>query len=118
MAASVTAAARLALAVALGCAYILAPILESLDGDGVSPCRRSPVLDAAASVVLVTLPITYLLGVVLVYLHVTPAPPPLPQGVSRRLAGLASALVAVLAVALVAFCLLRAGVSPPGCAGQ
>ncbi|KAF8697923.1 hypothetical protein HU200_035420 [Digitaria exilis] len=122
MAVSVAGAARLAIAVALGCAYILGPILESLDG--VSP--RSPVLDVAVGVVHVTLPVTYLLGVVLVYLHVmTPAAPPhVHSGVSRRLAGLACAVafVLVVAVTLVAFCLLRAGAgggcSPPVCGGQ
>nr|TKW19681.1 hypothetical protein SEVIR_4G036200v2 [Setaria viridis]TKW19682.1 hypothetical protein SEVIR_4G036200v2 [Setaria viridis] len=116
--ASVAGAAKFALAVALGCAYILTPILDFLDG--VSP--RSAVLDAAVAVVLVTLPITYLLGVILVFLHVTPAPP-MPPGTPRQLAGLActfaSTLLAVLAVPLVAFMFLAGavggGCSPPGC---
>lgn len=116
MAASV---AKFALAVAIGCAYILAPILDSIDG--VSP--RSAVLDAAVAVVLVTLSFTYLLGVILVFLHVAPAAPPMPPGAPRRLAGLActvaSTLLAVLSVPLVSFMLLAGavggGCSPPGC---
>ncbi|CAN6202191.1 unnamed protein product [Urochloa humidicola] len=104
--ASVAAASRFALAVAVGCACILGPILDFVDG--VSP--RGAVLDAAVAVALVTLPITYLLGVVLVFLHVTPAAAAVPPGASRRLAGLACAVAsALLAVPLVAYFLLLAG---------
>lgn len=116
MAASAAGAAKFALTVAVGCACILFPILEFQDG--VSP--RGAVLDAAVAVVLVTLPITFLLGVILVFLHVTPAPA-VPPGASRRLAGLAcamaSALLAALVVPLVAvaFVFLGAGCPPPGC---
>ncbi|CAN6221777.1 unnamed protein product [Urochloa humidicola] len=108
--ASISAAARFALAVAVGCACILSPIL-----DGVSP--RSAVLDAAVAIALITLPITFFLGVILVFVHVTPEPLVSP-GASRRLAVLAyavaSALLAALAVPLVAFVFLGAGCSPPG----
>ncbi|OEL28072.1 hypothetical protein BAE44_0010910 [Dichanthelium oligosanthes] len=103
--ASVAAVAKFALTVAVGVACILRPILDILDG--VSP--RSAVLDAAVAVVLVVLPITYLLGMILLFLHVIPAPAMAP-GAPRRLAGLActvaSTLLAVLTVLLVALMLL------------
>ncbi|PAN25306.1 hypothetical protein PAHAL_4G291500 [Panicum hallii] len=109
--ASVAAAGEFALAVALGCAYILAPILDSLEG--ISP--RSAALDAAVAAALVTLPVTYLLGVVLVYLHVTPAPPVAP-GAARRLAALLACAAASASLgAFMSLSLSGAGGSPPGC---
>ncbi|CAN6178915.1 unnamed protein product [Urochloa humidicola] len=58
--ASISAAAKFALAVAVGCACILSPILDG-----------RAVLDAAVAIVLITLPITFFLGVILVFVHVT-----------------------------------------------
>ena len=108
---SLADAAKLALTVTLGISCILKPILDFLDG--ISP--RRPILDVAVAVVLVTLPAAYLMGVILVYLHVIP-PAAVPRGASRQLATLActaaSALLVALAVPLVAF-LFLAG-SPPG----
>jgi hypothetical protein len=85
------AAAKFAVCVAVGCAYILKPILGFINGTMPSP--RSPVLDFAVAVALVTLPATYLMGVTLLYVHVT--------------------LAFALLVALVAFLLLVASAGSP-----
>ncbi|CAL5046588.1 unnamed protein product [Urochloa decumbens] len=58
-----------ALYIAVGCAEVLKPLLDFLGGDH----ARSPVLDAAAAAVVITVPVAYLAGVMLLYLHVAPA---------------------------------------------
>ncbi|CAN6202194.1 unnamed protein product [Urochloa humidicola] len=60
-----------ALYIAVGCAEVLKPLLDFLlEG---ACAARSPVLDAAAAAVVLTVPVAYLAGVVLLYLHVAPA---------------------------------------------
>jgi hypothetical protein len=103
------AAAKFAVCVAVGCAYILKPILGFINGTMPSP--RSPVLDFAVAVALVTLPATYLMGVTLLYVHVTP--PRAPGGALGRVAYLACTLAFALLVALVAFLLLVASAGSP-----
>lgn len=102
------AAAKFAVCVAVGCAYILKPILGFINGTMPSP--RSPVLDFAVAVALVTLPATYLMGVTLLYVHVTP---PRAPGALGRVADLACTLAFALLVALVAFLLLVASAGSP-----
>ncbi|KAK3128632.1 hypothetical protein QOZ80_6BG0464470 [Eleusine coracana subsp. coracana] len=106
------AAAKFAITVAVGCACILEPILTFING--ISP--RSPVLDAAVAFVLVVLPVIYLMGVILMYVQVTPqAAAPQPGGALRRFADLACALAFLLILALAAFLFLAmaGSFSPP-----
>ena len=102
-------AAQFSLCVALGISYILKPLLDFLDG---ANKPLSPVLEFAVAVLIATLPLAYLMGILLLQLQVAPgapapAVPPAPQGAARRLAcfacTLVSAVLAVLAVALIAF---------------
>ena len=111
-------AAQFALCVALGISYILKPLLDFLDG---ANKPLSPVLEFAVAVLIATLPLAYLMGILLLQLQVAPgapgpAVPPAPQGAARRLAcfacTLVSAVLAVLSVALIAFWFLTGG-SPP-----
>jgi hypothetical protein len=104
-------AAKFAICVAVGCAYILKPILDFING---MPSPRSPVLDFAVAVALVTLPLTYLTGLTLLYVHVTP---PRAPGALGRVADLACTLAFALLVALVAFLLLVASAGSPTSCG-
>ncbi|CAL5044017.1 unnamed protein product [Urochloa decumbens] len=58
-----------ALYIAVGCAEVLKPLLDFV----LAANERSPVLDAAAAAVVITVPVAYLAGVMLLYLHVAPA---------------------------------------------
>jgi predicted PurR-regulated permease PerM len=117
--ADLNAAPQFALCVALGISYILKPLLDFLDDGANKP--RSPVLELAVAVLIATLPLAYLMGILLLQLQVAPgapapaAVPPAP-GEARRLACFActvvSAVLAVLTVALIAFWFLTGG-SPP-----
>ena len=106
-------AAQFALCVALGISYILKPLLDFLDDGANKPL--SPVLEFAVAVLIPTLPLAYLMGILLLQLQAAPAVPPAP-GAARRLACFActvvSAVLALLAVALIAFWFLTGG-SPP-----
>jgi len=99
-------AAQFALCVALGISYILKPLLDFVDG---ATKPLSPVIEFAVAVLIATLPLAYLMGILLLQLQVAP-------GAARRLACFActvvSAVLAVLAVALIAFWFLTGG-SPP-----
>ncbi|KXG19544.1 uncharacterized protein LOC110430878 isoform X2 [Sorghum bicolor] len=105
-------AAQFALCVALGISYILKPLLDFVDG---ATKPLSPVLEFAVAVLIATLPLAYLMGILLLQLQVAPGAPAAP-GPARRLACFActvvSAVLAVLAVALIAFWFLTGG-SPP-----
>ncbi|KAK3131865.1 hypothetical protein QOZ80_6AG0512550 [Eleusine coracana subsp. coracana] len=105
------AAAKFAITVAVGCACILEPILTFING--INP--RSPVLDAAVAVVLVVLPAIYLMGVILMYVQVTPQAAAPQPGALRRFADLACALAFLLLLALAAFLFLAmaGSFSPP-----
>jgi hypothetical protein len=99
--------AKFAICVAVGCACILKPLLDFVNG--MSP--RSPVLDFAVAVVTVTLPVTYIAGVILLYIHVTPPAAAAKPGAVRRFADLARALAFALIAAF--FLFLVAVDSPP-----
>ncbi|CAD6339930.1 unnamed protein product [Miscanthus lutarioriparius] len=111
--ADLNAAPQFALCVALGISNILKPLLDFLDDGANKPL--SPVLEFAVAVLIPTLPLAYLMGILLLQLQAAPAVPPAP-GAARRLACFActvvSAVLALLAVALIAFWFLTGG-SPP-----
>ena len=112
-------APRFALCVALGISLIIKPLLESLDGADPPP---SPAIHAAVAVVLALLPFAYLASIVLLQLRLAPPAPPFPPPPAPVHAGrfacpactMASALLVVLAVPLVAFWLLAGGAPPRG----
>ncbi|KAF8726470.1 hypothetical protein HU200_019656 [Digitaria exilis] len=95
MAAELPEMAMVALSIAVGCAEILKPLLGFLG----EASARNPVLDAAAAVLVVTLPTAYLAGVVLLYLHVAPAgaAAPVPPAALGRFVILVSALLLFMA---------------------
>ncbi|CAL5046590.1 unnamed protein product [Urochloa decumbens] len=87
-----------ALYIAVGCAEILKPLLDFLQGAR----GRSPVLDAAAAAVVITVPVAYLAGIILLYLHVASAAAaaagaPMPPAALGRFSVLLSALLLFMA---------------------
>ncbi|XP_066378445.1 uncharacterized protein [Miscanthus floridulus] len=114
--ADLNAGPQFALCVALGISNILKPLLDFLDDGANKPL--SPVLEFAVAVLIPTLPLAYLMGILLLQLQVAPAAPAVPPapGAARRLScfacTLVSAVLALLAVALIAFWFLTGG-SPP-----
>ncbi|XP_066374215.1 uncharacterized protein [Miscanthus floridulus] len=68
-AAEVREAGMVALLIGYGCAEILKPLFSFLEG---APAR-GPVFDTAVLFVVLTVVMAYLAGVVLLYLHATPA---------------------------------------------
>lgn len=69
MAAEIPELGMVALCIAVGCAEILRPVLDFLSGAS----ARTPMLDAAAAAVVLTIPMAYLTGVIFLHLHVAPA---------------------------------------------
>ncbi|CAN6178919.1 unnamed protein product [Urochloa humidicola] len=92
-----------ALHIAIGCAGILKPLVDFLG----EARERSPVLDAAAAAVVLTVPVAYLAGVILLYLHIAPAAA-LPPAAIGRFAILISALL--IFMAFIFFVAIAAGV--------
>ncbi|PAN25310.1 hypothetical protein PAHAL_4G291600 [Panicum hallii] len=92
-------APRFALCVALGISLIIKPLLESLEG----ATPPSPALHAAVAVVLVLLPFAYLASIVLLQLRLAPQTPAPARRFACLACTMASALLVVLAVPLVAF---------------
>ncbi|CAN6164730.1 unnamed protein product [Urochloa humidicola] len=84
--------ALVALYIASGCAGVLKPLLDFLQHTH----ARSPVLDAAAAAVVLTVPVAYLAGIMLLYLHIAPAAA-LPPAAIGRFAILISALLIFMA---------------------
>jgi hypothetical protein len=71
-----------ALYIAVGCAEILKPLLDFLR----ETPSRGPALDAAAAAVVLAVPVAYLAGIVLIYLHgatATAAVPVAPAALGR-----------------------------------
>ncbi|CAN6164731.1 unnamed protein product [Urochloa humidicola] len=93
-----------ALYIVVGCAEILKPLLDFLG----ETRERSPVLDAVAAAVVLTVPMAYLAGVLLLYLHVAPAA----AGAALPPAAIGSfaVLVSVLLVFMAFIFFLAAGV--------